>query len=61
MALILVVQSVHDFWLGPKAGALPAGTPEARTLRVRAAYLARFNAVVGLVLIWFAVALARGG
>ena len=61
VVLILSVQSVHDFWLGPKAGLVPAGTPEAKAMRIRAAYLARFNAMVGLILIWFAVALARSG
>ena len=61
VAVILSVQAVHDFWLGPRAGRVPAGTPEARALRLRAARLARVNAVVGLVLVWFAVALARGG
>jgi putative copper resistance protein D len=61
VAVILAVQAVHDFRLGPRAGQVPAGTPEARTLRRRAAHLARLNAVVGLILVWFAVALARGG
>lgn len=61
VTVILAVQSVHDFWLGPRAGRVPAGTPEAKALRLRAAWLARFSALVGLVVIWFAVALARGG
>jgi uncharacterized membrane protein len=61
VVLILVIQAVHDFSLGPRAGRVQAGTPEARALRIRAARLARINAFLGLFLIWFAVALARGG
>ena len=60
VTFMLVVQALHDFWLGPKAGRVEVGTPEARALRKRAALLARLNAVAGLVLVWFAVALARG-
>lgn len=59
--LILAIQAVHDFWLGPKAGRLEAGTAQAKALRRRAALLARLNAGIGLVLLYFAVALARGG
>jgi len=58
---MLVVQALHDFWLGPRAGRAPAGTAEAVALRRRAALLARFNAVAALLLLWFAVAVARGG
>jgi len=61
VTVMLVVQAVHDFWLGPKAGRVTPGTPEAVGLRRRAAHLARANALVGLVLIYFAVRLARGG
>jgi hypothetical protein len=59
--VMLVVQGLHDFWLGPEAGRVEPGTVEARTLRSRAALLARINAVVGVVLVWFAVQVARGG
>lgn len=59
--VMLVIQAVHDFWHGPRAGRVEAGTPEARRLRRQAAFLARVNALVGLVLIYFAVRLARGG
>ena len=60
-ALMLVIQAIHDFWLGPRAGMVTPGTNEAVTLRRRAAHLARANALLGLVLIYFAVRLARGG
>ena len=58
---MVAVQAVHDFWLGPRAGAVDAGSEEARVLRRRAALFARANVVSGLVLLYFAVALARGG
>ena len=61
VTVMFVVQAVHDFWLGPKAGRAAAGSPQARAWRKRAAWLARLNAFVGLILVWFAVALARGG
>jgi uncharacterized membrane protein len=61
VVVMVTVQAVHDFWLGPRAGAAQAGSEEARALRRRAALLARANVVAGLVLLYFAVALARGG
>jgi putative copper resistance protein D len=61
VALMIAVQAAHDFWLGPKAGCTAPGSERARTLRGRAAWLARMNALFGLVLIYFAVRLARGG
>lgn len=59
--LMLLIQAVHDLDVGPRAGRLPPGTPEARALRRRAALLARVNTVLGVVLVYFAVRLARGG
>lgn len=61
VSVMVGVQAVHDFWLGPRAGAAPAGSTEARGLRKRAALLARLNVIVGLALLYFAVAVARGG
>jgi putative copper resistance protein D len=61
VTVMVAVQAVHDFWLGPRAGSAEAGSEEARTRRRRAALLARMNVFVGLVLLYFAVALARGG
>ena len=61
VALMLTLQALHDFWLGPRAGGTEPGTPRARTLRRTAAWLARANAIVGLVLVYFAVKLVRGG
>lgn len=61
VVVMLGVQSVHDFYHGPKAGRVAPGTTEAVALRRRAALLARINTVMAVVVIWFAVRLARGG
>ena len=58
---MLVVSAIHDFVLGPRAGRVAAGSPEAVALRRRAAWLARVNALLGLVVVAAAVRLARGG
>ena len=58
---MLVVSLVHDFVLGPRASRAAAGSPESRTLRQRAALLARGNALVGVLVVVAAVRLARGG
>ena len=60
VTVMLVVSLVHDFVLGPVAGRAAAGSPTALRLRRRAAWLARVNALVGVVLVVAAVRLARG-
>lgn len=57
---MLLLSAHHDFVLGPAAGRVAAGTPEATALRRRAALLARLNAALALALAWFAIQLARG-
>ena len=59
VAVMLIGSAVHDFILGPGASRVPAGTPAAVRLRRRAAWLARVNGIVGLVLVIAAVRLAR--
>ena len=61
VVVMIAVSAVHDFWLGPAAGRVEAGSPAALALRRRAALLARVNAVVGLIVVIAAVRLARGG
>lgn len=56
---MLIVSGVHDFILGPMAGRLTAGSPEALAFRRRAALLARGNALLGIVIVIAAVRLAR--
>lgn len=53
------VQALHDFWLGPRAGAATPGSPEARAWRARAASAARLNALLGVLLVYAAVRLTR--
>ena len=57
---MIVVSFIHDFIVGPRAGLAKPGSAEAATLRRRAAWLARVNAVLGLILVIAAVRLARG-
>jgi len=59
VVVMLAVSALHDFVLGPAASRAAAGSPEAFGLRRRAALLARFNALVGLVVVAAAVVLAR--
>lgn len=57
---MVALSAVHDFALGPAASRVTPGSPEALRLRARSAWVARINALVGLVLIVAAVRLARG-
>lgn len=61
VGVMLVVSAVHDFVLGPRASTYEAGSPEAIAARRRAAWLARLNALAGVVVVIEAVRLARGG
>lgn len=61
VVVMLGLSAIHDFHLGPAAGRLEPGSPEALAFRRRAARLARFNAIVGFVLLIAAVRLVRGG
>jgi len=58
---MVAVQALHDFWLGPAAGRAEPGTPQTKTLRRWASWMARGNALLGVALLWVAVGLARGG
>lgn len=61
VATMLIVQGLHDFVFGPRASRVEAGMPAQLRLRSQAAWLARINAVVGVMLVFAAVRLARGG
>lgn len=61
VAVMLTIQAIHDFLHGPAASRSEPGSPEALAMRRKAALLARVNAVVGLLLVYVAVRLARGG
>lgn len=58
---MILVSAIHDFVLGPRASAGAAGGgPDDRT-RTLASWLARANALLGIVVVVAAVYLARGG
>lgn len=58
---MLIASALHDFVLGPAAARQDPGSAEALRWRRRAAWLARANALVGVVLVLAAVRLSRGG
>ncbi|HSJ09906.1 MAG TPA: DUF4149 domain-containing protein [Longimicrobiales bacterium] len=61
VAAMLVVQTIHDFRVGPAASRLPPGSPAMLKTRRHAALLARLSAVFGIIVVVAAVRLARGG
>lgn len=61
VTVMVGVSAVHDFVVGPAASRLAPGTTAALRMRKWAAWMARINAVVGIVLVAAAVRLARGG
>lgn len=61
VTFMLAASALHDFVLGPAASRLAPGSPEALRTRRRAAWLARLNALAGVVAVLAAVRLARGG
>ncbi len=61
VAAMVIISALHDFVQGPRSARLRPGSPEARRARRRAAWLARLNAALGVVLVVAAVRLARGG
>ena len=61
VVMMLGISLVHDFLSGPAASRLDGGSPAALVARRRAAWLARVNALLGVVVVVAAVRLARGG
>lgn len=61
VAFMLVASALHDFVLGPRASRHDPQSAEARAARRSAAWIARVNALVGIVVVYAAVRLARGG
>jgi copper resistance protein D len=62
-AIVLLVSTVHDFRVGPRASRAIARDPrssEAQRLRRRASLLGRVNVVLALVLVAAGVMLVRG-
>lgn len=64
VALILMISAIHDFWLGPTAGALLREdplSPRGLSMRRAAVMLGRLNFVLALLVVLLAVLLVRGG
>jgi len=61
VSLMLIMSALHDFVLGPMASRLDPGSLNARASRRRASWLARLNALIGVVVVIAAARLARGG
>jgi copper resistance protein D len=61
VATMLVIGALHDFVFGPRAARTTPGTADALRQRRLASWMARVNALVGIILVIAAVRLARGG
>jgi putative copper export protein len=61
VAAMIAISVVHDFVLGPRSVRSAAGSDDALRLRRNAAWLARVNALIGVLLVYVSVRLARGG
>jgi copper resistance protein D len=61
VAIMIALSALHDFVFGPAAARHVPGGPAALRSRRRAGWMARINALVGVVLVLAAVRLARGG
>lgn len=59
VGVMLALSAAHDFVLGPRAGRLEAGSPEAVRLRRLAALMGRINGLMVIVLVAAAIRLAR--
>ena len=59
VTVMIIVSAIHDFALGPVAGRVEPGSPQAIAFRRRAALLARVNALLGVVVVMAAVRLPR--
>jgi putative copper resistance protein D len=57
---MLAIASLHDFWLGPRAGTLRPGSREHDQLRRTVVWLGRANALVGVLLVYVATRIVRG-
>ncbi len=63
VVLIFLISALHDFLIGPKAGALMQGNPmapETQRLRRQAGLLGRINLLLALIVVALGVMLVRG-
>lgn len=64
IAAILALSLAHDFYIGPRASDVirrAADSAEAQRLRAAASWIGRLNFLLALLVVWFAVVLAKGG
>ena len=60
VSVMITLAAIHDFWLGPLSGKLPAGSAEQRRVRRSVAWMGRTNAILGVLLVYVATRLVRG-
>lgn len=58
---MILTSALHDFWLGPAAKDAGRGKPRADRMRRVSSWVARINALLGVVVVLAAIRLARGG
>jgi len=61
VTLMIIISGLHDFLIGPAASKPGLSSARTLSLRRRASWMARGNALIGVVLVLAAVRLARGG
>jgi copper resistance protein D len=61
--IVLLISSLHDFWLGPKAAELiqhEPDHPKTGKYRKASSWGGRINLLLGLLILYYAVSLVRG-
>ena len=64
VGIIIIVSAIHDFALGPKAARELEADPEgeeAEKYRRRASWMGRLNLILGIIVVFLAIMLVRGG
>lgn len=56
---MLAVTALHDWWLGPRHSRTEPGTPEAERYRLAASWMGRITGILVLVILMFAIRIAR--
>ena len=59
VTLMLVISGVHDWYLGPKASEMPLDHPKRGKVRTLSSWLGRVTGILVLIIVAFAIVLAR--
>lgn len=62
-AVVLILSGIHDFYAGPKAARLMDAnrdSPKTKKFRKVSSWIGRINLVLGLIILFYAIRLARG-